>query len=50
MNSKYCQYLYKNKDRYVVGIWGMDEYAMKYMYQINEKVWLYREFEPGTPA
>ena len=51
MNSKYYQYLYKNFfNRSVVGIGGMDEYAMKYTYQINENVSLDREFEPGIPA
>ena len=50
-NSKYFQYLYKNfLNRSVVEKGGMDEYAMKYTYQINENVWLDREFEPGTPA
>ena len=34
----------------VVGIGGMDEYTMKYAYQINENVWLDRDFEPSTPA
>ena len=27
-----------------------DEYTMKYMYQIDENVWLDREFERETPA
>ena len=38
MDSKYCQYLYKNKKRTVVGIRVMDEYTMKYTYQISENV------------
>ena len=51
MNSKYYQYLYKNFfNRSVVVIGGMDEYAMKYTYKINENVSLEREFEPGIPA
>ena len=51
MDSKYCQYLYKNlKKRTVVGIRGMDEYTMKYTYQISENVWLDLEFKPRTPA
>ena len=28
----------------------MDEYTMKYMYQISENVWLDWEFKPGNPA
>ena len=50
MDSKYCQYLYKNSIRTIVGIRGMDEYTMKYTYQISENVWLDWEFKPGTPA
>ena len=51
MDSKYCQYLYKNlKKRTVVGIRGMDEYTMKNTYQIIENVWLDWEFKPGTPC
>ena len=50
MDSKYYQYLYKNKKRTVVEIRVMDEYTMKYTYQISENVWLDWEFKPGTPA
>ena len=50
MDYKYCQYLYINQKRTVVEIGGIDEYTMKYTYQINENVWLDQEFEPGTPA
>ena len=32
--SKYCQYLYKDSNRSVVGKEGMDEYTMKYTYQM----------------
>ena len=47
MDSKYCQYLYKTLKRTVVGIRGMDEYTMKYAYQISENVWLDLEFNLG---
>ena len=38
------------KELSVVGKIGMDEYTMKYTYQIGENVWLDWEFKPGTPA
>ena len=55
MNSKYCQYLYKNsKKKSVVGIGGMDVYIEIHISNIernkNENVGLDWEFEPGTLA
>ena len=50
IDSKYCQYLFINLKKTVVAIGRIDEYTMKYTYQINENVWLNWEFEPGTPA
>ena len=41
-----CTKILKN----VVEIRGMDEYTMKYTFQINENVCLDREFKPETPA
>ena len=50
MASKYCQYLYKNYKRTVVGIGGMGEYTMKKTYQSNGKCMAGPGIGTGDPA
>ena len=45
MDSKYCQYLYKNLQKCIVDIGGMDIYNEKHI--SKEIVWLDRESNPG---